>query len=88
MRFAAHVKHSAGLVSNKHSPKALHRPVAPPMGEHRMAKRPIYGRSDSLDDRGTGLGWMEWHSDPARRLRPLAELLPGTPWHFRRWWSG
>ena len=49
------------------------------MGKHKMAKPPIYGRSDSLDERSTGLGWMEWHSDPARRLRPLAELLPGTP---------
>jgi serine/threonine protein kinase len=32
-----------------------------------------------LDERGTGLGWMEWHSDPAKRPRPAAELVPGTP---------
>jgi hypothetical protein len=32
-----------------------------------------------LDDRGTGLGWMEWHSDPARRVKPVVEVVPGTP---------
>lgn len=32
-----------------------------------------------MEDLGTGLAWMEWHSDPAKRLRPLTELVPGTP---------
>jgi serine/threonine protein kinase len=33
----------------------------------------------NLDERGTGLGWMEWHSDPARKPKPAAEVVPGTP---------
>ncbi len=32
-----------------------------------------------LDDRGTDLGWMEWHSDRARKARPAAEVVPSTP---------
>jgi serine/threonine protein kinase len=32
-----------------------------------------------LDERGTGLGWMEWHSDPAKRLRPATEIVPAIP---------
>lgn len=31
-----------------------------------------------LDDRGTDLGWMEWHSGP-RKARPANVVIPSTP---------
>jgi eukaryotic-like serine/threonine-protein kinase len=32
-----------------------------------------------LEDRGTELGWMEWHSNPAHKVRPAAQVVMGTP---------
>lgn len=32
-----------------------------------------------VEERGAELGWMQWHSDPAARARPLAEVLPQAP---------
>ena len=32
-----------------------------------------------MEDSGSGLKWMEWHSDAALRTRPAGEILPGTP---------
>jgi serine/threonine protein kinase len=37
------------------------------------------GQVPGLDERGTDLGWMEWHSDPNRKAQPAAALVPGTP---------
>jgi serine/threonine protein kinase len=32
-----------------------------------------------LDDRGSELGWMEWHSDRARKAPPAGAVVPSTP---------
>lgn len=32
-----------------------------------------------MEDTGSGLAWMEWHSDSSKRIRPVAEVLLRSP---------
>jgi eukaryotic-like serine/threonine-protein kinase len=49
------------------------------MYEFVLGRRLFHAEFPSLDDPGAGLGWMEWHTDPARKAKPVATLVPGTP---------
>jgi serine/threonine-protein kinase len=50
--------------------------------EFLLGRRLFHAEFPGLDDRGAGLGWMEWHTDPSRKLRPAATLVPGVPAPF------
>jgi serine/threonine-protein kinase len=49
------------------------------MYEFLLGRRLFHAEFPGLDDRGAGLGWMEWHTDPSRKPRPAATLVPGVP---------
>ncbi|MCX6627354.1 MAG: protein kinase [Candidatus Solibacter sp.] len=49
------------------------------MYEFLLGRTRFRGEFPNLDERGTDLGWMEWHSDTGRKPRPAADLLPGIP---------
>jgi serine/threonine protein kinase len=49
------------------------------MYEYLLGATLFHREFPGLDERGSGLGWMEWHSDPAKRLRPAAEIVPAIP---------
>jgi serine/threonine-protein kinase len=47
--------------------------------EYILGRKLFRAQFPGLDDRGSDLGWMEWHSDSTRKLRSLSSLLPDTP---------
>jgi len=49
------------------------------MYEYLLGRRRFRAEFPGLDDRGTDLGWMEWHSDPSRKAKPASALLQATP---------
>ena len=47
--------------------------------EYLIGQDRFHSEFAQVEQRGAELGWMQWHSDPAVRARPLVEVLPQSP---------